>query len=1730
MRNTQQTHPLEIKHPLTEEEQHQLLIKWNATTADYPKEQCIHYLFEQQVERAPDAPALVFEEQQLTYRELNRKANHLAHYLQMLGVGPEVLVGLCVERSVEMVVGLLAVLKAGGAYVPLDATYPTERLMFLLQDSQVVVLLTQERLCLQLSEYQGKILCLDTDWQLIAQQSEANLRPGVNEKNLAYVIYTSGSTGSPKGCMITHGNLLNIYYAWAEIYGLLIAPTCHLQMASFSFDVFSGDVVRALCSGGKLVIAPRELLLESEQLYQLMCKEGVTHAEFVPAVLRRLLQYLEGQQCVCDFMQVLVVGSDSWYDKDYERLRCCFSADTRLVNTYGVTEATIDSTYYDGSLEDWQGDRQVPIGRGFANTRLYVLDQHLQPASPGVQGELYIGGAGVARGYLHRPELTDERFLPDPFNDEPNARLYKTGDLVRYLPDGNLEFLGRLDHQVKIRGFRIELGEIEAMLTQHPAVREAVVVARENIAGDKRLVAYLVATQSPAPLPGELRSYLQERLPYYMLPAAFVSLDAFPLTPNGKIDRNALVVLDEGTHEIDAGYVAPRTSIEELVVAIWIEVLGKKHIGIYDTFWELGGDSLLATLIASRIREIFHIELPLRLLFNTATVAGLAEHIETCIQIASGSPTSTILPLPRERSLSLSVAQQRLWFLEQLVPGTTIYTIPLAFQLKGMLNTTILEQSLNEIVRRHEALRTSFTIVDGHPVQVIASTLQLKLAQIDLRGSFAEEQGAEVSGLIAREIAVPFDLRRGPLLRASLFQLEKQEHVLLLSMHHLISDGWSVGVFLYELAVLYQAYVQGKPSPLPDLSLQYADFAIWQRQRLETGMLDSQLVYWKKQLEGIPALLQLPTDHPRPTLQTFRGAAVSIHLPYLVTATLKTLAQQQEVTLFMTLLAAFQVLLFRYTGQEDIVVGTPIAGRTHRQTEELIGFFVNTLVLRTNLSGNPSFRDLLKRIREVALDAYAHQDVPFERLVEELQPKRDLSHNPLFQVLFVLQDASAEILDISELYVRSFPVEKATVQFDLTLELMETSEGVRGWLEYNTDLFEAATITRMADHLQTLLENIGQTPDLPIGELPLLTESKRRQLLIEWNATETDYPEGQCIHHLFEAQVEHTPGALALIFEEQQLTYHELNTRANQLAHYLQTLGVGPEVPVGLCMERSVEMVVGLLAVLKAGGAYVPLDPAYPSKRLAFLLQDSQMSVLLTQEQLRTRLPEHRAREICLDTDWERIAKQSQTNAKSKVKAENLAYVIYTSGSTGQPKGVQVNHGNLLNLIYWHRRAYRITAHDRATQVTSPAFDATGWEIWPYLAAGASVYFPPEEVRVSPLMLRDWLLEHSITMTFLPTPLAENMLSLDWPTTAPLRYLLTGADTLRKYPPAGLPFTLVNNYGPTETTVVATYGVVLPEEHPTRFPSVGRPIDNTQLYVLDQHLQPVPLGVQGELYIGGAGVARGYLHRPELTSERFLPNPFSHDPNARLYKTSDLVRYLPDGNLEFLGRLDHQVKIRGFRIELGEIETVLVQHPEVREAVVVAQENTAGYKRLVAYLVEVPSSVLHSQELRNYLQKRLPDYMIPAAFVSLDSLPLTPSGKVDYRLLPEPPQERSQLEQAFVAPHDPIEQAIEKIWAQVLGVEQISIHDNFFELGGHSLLATQVISRMCATFQVEMSLRELFEAPTIASLALIVLQKQALDNEKLAQVLAEVEQLSDDEVKTILADSTRAAKEEVSHE
>ncbi|SFJ64582.1 amino acid adenylation domain-containing protein [Thermoflavimicrobium dichotomicum] len=1648
---------------LTPAEQQKILTDWNRTALDYPRSMMVHQLVEAQAERTPQQTAVVWGDESLTYQELNQRANQVAHYLKGFGVGPETLVGICMERSLDLVIGLLGILKAGGAYVPLDPAYPRERIAYMLEDSGIRVLLTQASLKASLPLERVQAICLDADRELICEMSTQDVEHEGSPFHRSHVIYTSGSTGKPKGVMIEHRSVVALL-AWArqvftseELQGVLAAT-------SICFDLSVFEIFLPLSAGGTVILAENAL-----QLPELPAKEQVTLINTVPSAATELVR-IKG---IPRSVRVVNLAGEPLSNTLAQQLYRLGHVQ-KVYNLYGPSEDTTYSTY---ALVERGAATSPPIGRPIANTEAYVLDQELRPVPVGVPGELYLGGEGLARGYMNRPDLTNERFVPHPFREDPKARLYKTGDLVRWLPDGKLAFLGRLDHQVKIRGFRIELGEIEEVLRLHPMVKDAAVIAREDQPGEKRLVAYLVLTNPVEVNSGEWRSHLKQHLPDYMVPAAFVVLEALPLTPNGKVDHKALPAPEQGTQD---NYVAPRTETEQIVADIWASVLKVDQVGLTGHFFELGGHSLLATQVISRLRESLDMEeIPLRILFEKPTVMELAAWLDGQAH-KDAVASMPITPVSRDEGMvPVSYAQQRLWFIEQLISGSSAYSLPFALKLTGHVEIEALEQSFRTLIERHQSLRTTFAEVDGEILQVIHEHMDWLLPFFDLRDEKEPVQRAQE--MIEQHVAHPFDLKQGPLIRASLFRLSEQEWVLFVNMHHIVSDGWSMSIFQQELFSLYNSLVKGETLHLRDLPIQYADYAVWQRKWLQNEVMEQQLAYWKEKLGGELPVLHLPTDRPRPAEQTFHGAMHTVALSPELTEQLKQLSQQEEATLFMTLLAAFQTLLSRYSRQEDVIVGSPIAGRNRQETEGLIGFFVNTLAFRTDLSGNPSFRELLARVRQTALEAFAHQDVPFEKVVDELQPERSLSHSALFQVMFVLQNMPFTAQSLAGLELAPFDFTHVTAKFDITLTMMETEEGLMANFEYNTDLFDAATIARMAGHFRQLLEGIVQNPDQAIGYLPMLTSTELEQLQ-RWNQTQVEYPCHASIADVFAEQAEKTPEAIALVFENETLTYQELNQRANQLAHFLRKQGVGLETLVGVAMERSLDLIVTLLAIAKAGGAYVPLDPTYPMERLAYMMQDAKVKLVLTESRLQAQLPLQSDGVIVLDQYWEQIARESRENPLPLAKGEHLAYVMYTSGSTGKPKGVEVVHRAILRLVKGANYV-DIRQDDVFLQLAPVAFDASTFEIWGSLLNGARlVIMPPHTPSLEEIA--QVLKEARVTTLWLTVGLFNLMVEHQLSALKGLRQLLVGGDVVsvphvQKVLALG-GVQVISCYGPTEnTTFTSCYPIPADWQGGTSVP-IGRPISNTDVYILDPHGQPVPIGVPGELYTGGDGLARGYLNRPDLTAERFVPHPFSDDPHARLYRTGDLVRYLPDGNIEFLGRLDHQVKIRGFRIELGEVEAAIRQHPAVKETVVIVDQSEAG-KRLVAYVV---ADCLVA-ELRAFVKQRLPEYMVPAGFLLLDEMPLTENGKIDRKALPKPDPSTFSGEKEYVAPRNKVEASLAEIWREVLRVDQVGIHDNFFHLGGDSILSIQIVSR-AKQAGLHLTPKQIFENQTIAELAQVV--------------------------------------------
>jgi amino acid adenylation domain-containing protein/non-ribosomal peptide synthase protein (TIGR01720 family) len=1624
-----------------------------------------------QAQQAPDAIAVVHENESVTYGELERRTNQLGHHLQGQGVGAEVCVGVCLERGVELAIALLGVLKAGGSYVPLDPEYPPERLRYMVADCTPAMLITRPELANWAHGVASKQVHLERDAESIQSRPTLAVPSALQPRNLIYTIYTSGSSGQPKGAMNTHGGVSNRLTWMREFYGLQPRDRM-LQKTSVSFDVSVSELFGPLVSGACVVVARRGGERDASYLLNVILQEQITIVDLVPSMLEVWVK--EPGVAACTSVRLILTGG--------ETLTPTLSRDTRttlraqLHNMYGPTEAAVDVTQWEcGSGPE---DHGVPIGRPSANTQVYVLLEGLALAPPGVTAELYIGGTALGRGYVNRPALTAERFVPHPYGPA-GTRLYRTGDRARWRSDGQLEFLGRVDAQVKVRGYRIELGEVESALRSHDGVAEAVVVIREDDGAGKRLVAYVVPAAGGRVEGRALQRYVSEKLPAYMVPTAVGVVERLPLTRSGKVDRQALAAarLPAAQRDEDGAGEAPRTPLEELVAAVWEEVLGRSGVGREDNFFELGGHSLLATQVVARVRQALEIEVPLRVVFETPTVAAMAAAVEA----AKGEGQRRVAPplkrMPRHgEDLPLSYAQQRLWFLDQLEPGSAVYNVPHTVRLEGRLDVAALEWSLRELARRHEVLRTTFPSVNGTGVQRIAAASDVRMEVVDVNGEDAAQ------AVVRAEAVQGFDLARGPVWRATLVRLAPEDHVLVVVLHHIVSDGWSVSVMGRELTALYTRYgLAGAGVELEELPVQYGDYTLWQREWLAGEVLPAQVAYWKQQLADL-APLDLPTDYRRPAAPIRAGGRVKVALGAELTHAVEALSRREGVTLFMTLLAAFQVVLARWAGQQDAAVGTPIAGRRHVETEALIGFFVNTLVLRTRWTGNPAFQTVLKQVRGTVLAAYEHQDVPFEKLVEELEPTRALNRTPLFQIAFGLQNAPGAPLRLGSVKARPIGTDTMTARFDLALDVSTGRQGVTGVVEYATELYAAETVTRLAGHWRAVLERVAEDLTGLVGNIPLLSVAERAEVVEAWNGTEQLLRSERLDEELME-QVGRAPDHVAMVYGDEHVSYRELEWRSGALAEQLRGLGVCPDDRVLVCLERSGAFVEALVAIVRAGAAYVPMNPEDPAPRLQWLAACTQARVVVTRRQVAERLPPLADQILCVDEPRPSETRGAHRHDTGSVDGASLAYVLFTSGSTGQPKGVEVGHRAVMRLVK-EDRAYVLGREDVSLMVSAVTFDASTFEIWGALLNGGrlEIYAPGVPLVEE---LGRFLDQRGITVLLLTSGLFHQMVDGALDGLRGLRQLLVGGDVL------SVPHTrtalraltgggVVNAYGPTENaTITACHRMAGALGEVDSVP-IGKPIANTTVYVLDAYQEPVPIGVTGELYTGGKGLARGYSQRGDLTAEKFVPNSFG-GVGDRLYRTGDWARWTRAGELEFMGRVDNQVKVRGYRIEPGEVEAVLRDYAGVQDAVVVARQVAGRRKQLVAYLVGREGRAVESGPVREYLRGRLPEYMVPSWVVPIAALPLTSHGKVDLVRLP-PPDAVQSAESAYVGPRNETEAALVHIWERVLRVRTIGVHDNFFAIGGDSILSIQIVAQ-ARQAGLQVSVRDIFTFQTIASLA-----------------------------------------------
>ncbi|HEV2755336.1 MAG TPA: amino acid adenylation domain-containing protein, partial [Actinomycetota bacterium] len=1648
----------------------------------------VHEVFEERAAATPDADAVDAPQETLTYRALTERANRLARLLQERGAGPEVIVGLYLPRGADFVVAQLASLKAGAAYLPLDVADPPARTEEMLRGAGASFLLTSTHEVRHLGNQTAETLVVD-ELDLAAWAGD-DLAEAVDPANVAYVVFTSGSTGRPKPVAVTHAALANHLSAIRDRYGLSTVDRV-LQFANPAFDVAAEEIFPTLGAGGCVVIPPGPAMAPAE-LQRFLDSEGVTVVNLPTSYWTQWtleLDALGDPPPGC--LRLLVAGTEK--APAATLARWWKHTDIPVVNAYGLSETTITVASRAFPPGDVPGGETLPVGAPIAQCEAFVLDEHMQQVAPGAAGELWIGGEALARGYHGLPGLTAERFVPHPAR--PGTRLLRTGDRARVLPDGDVEILGRLDRQLKIRGHRVEPSEIEIALCSHPDVGQSYVRPEGDGTSDGRgLVAYVTPVDvKRIPSARSLRDRLKGAVPDYMLPTGYVVLPALPLRPNGKVDADALPDPDPLRGRVTGSFAPPRTAVERWLVEVWQEVLFVDRVGIDDDFFELGGHSLAAMQVVARIRSEFEVELAAPQVIAT-TPRRLAAEIESLRAAPDRPQLPPVRPRPNETTAPLSFQQEQVWFHTKLAPESIAYQTQTTIRVVGAFDVEVFGRAVTEMVARHEILRTVYREVDGHAEQVVLPPETAPVAHVDLTHLPPDRVGAELDAVTRAELRTPFDLSRLPLMRWTVVRLRPDEHELILVEHHMVHDGWSFALLMRELTTVYNAFERGEESPLEELPFQYRDYVRWEREVIDSEAMRARRDYWAEKLRGISRSPELPYDRKRREVQRFVGHALRSDLPPGLPASLRDYCRDERVTPFAVMFAAFTLLVSRYSGENDVAISSAFANRNVGQTDRLIGMFVNPVLLRCDLDGVSTVRDLTRLASDVVLGAMQNQEFPFAEVVRMLNPVRDATRNPLVDLMFSFNDAPLSQIDFGDASGTVFEATNDSAKTDLNVVVMPRAESGIGiadriddritllW-EYNTDVFDALTIERLASHYGNVLDAITVDPDRPLSELDVMSARERHRVVTELNDTAAPFPAGRCIHELFEAQALETPEALALVTDDDALTYRELDAASNRLAHHLRDKGVGPDVRVGICLERGVDLVVGLLAIMKAGGAYIPLDPDYPPERLGFMLEDTAAPVVVTISGLAGRVSAARAEPLLVDADRDVISARPATGLGRIASPEDLAYVIYTSGSTGTPKGVMVAHRGVCNRLAWMQREYAIGPGDAFLQKTPFTFDVSVWELFEPLVTGARLVMARPGGHKDPRYLAEAIHRHGVTIVHFVPSMLTPYLAQGAARHEPRLTICSGEalspQTVRDFKQR-FDGELHNLYGPTEASIEVTFHRC--EDDGRDSVPIGRPIANTAIYILDPGGNPVPAGVPGELHIGGVGVVRGYLNRPALTADRFVPDPFSSVPGARLYRTGDRARYLPDGNIEFLGRVDHQVKIRGFRIEPGEIEACLVTHDAVLDAVVVAVGDAGADTRLAAYVVG-DGALPATAELRAHLSDHLPDYMIPAYFVVLDELPLTPSGKVDRAVLPAP-EARREVEAAYAPPRTHDEEVLAGIWCEVLGLERIGIHDNFYELGGDSILSIQIVARAAAA-GLGLTPRLLFQHQTVAGLAAV---------------------------------------------
>ncbi|MDD4494335.1 MAG: amino acid adenylation domain-containing protein [Eubacteriales bacterium] len=1612
---------------ISEKEKNKIIHVFNKTETDYPYT-TIHQLFEEQVRKTPDRTALIFENKELTFFELNRRANILAAVLREKGVKPDDVVGIMVRRSLEMIIGILGILKAGGAYLPIDPNYPPERIEYMLQNSNAKILLTKRS---NIIKANSNCDTLDIFSKDLYQDPGDNLINVNKPSDLINIIYTSGSTGMPKGVMIEHRNMSNMIKGITDKIDYDINKTI-ISVTTISFDIFAAETLLPLTRGMKVVIANEQEQNFPKDFSEAISRNNVDIVQTTPSRMQILISdngYLEPFKNLTD----IILAGEAFPRNLYIKLRQI--SDAEIYNLYGPTETTVYST-----LKKLENADDINIGSPIANTQCYILDSNKKSVPISTRGELYIGGEGLARGYLNRPDLTEERFVTNPLNE--NEKIYKTGDLARWYPRGEIEYLGRIDFQVKIRGIRIELGEIENSLLTYDGIEKALVIAIEEENGKQYLCAYIQTSKEFKNF--ELKRYLSKRLPEAMIPSYYVFMDKLPLTPNGKIDRRALPKPDTSSN-LNQGYDAPANETEAALSNIWSEVLNEAQVGVNHSFGDLGVDSLDAIKIITKIHKAFNVQLTMDSIYEMQTIRTISDYISR----AQRSRFAPIEKVPQSAHYKLSPAQKRQFIMNRMDGPGVNYNMPGIAHVYGSLDKERLENSFKEIINRHEVLRTSFELLDGEPVQIIHEHVEFGI-------EFFESNADRDS--IIKGFFKPFDLGNAPLIRVGLIKTTDAEHLLLFDMHHIISDGESIRILINEFTELYSGEV------LEPLNIQYKDFSEWISTVLSSSIMKKQREYWVNTFSDDIPILNLPTDYSRQSKQSFRGDRISVKIGKSLSSKLRKLSSDTNTTLFMILMAAYNILLSKYSGQEDIVTGIPVEGRRHADLQGLIGMFVNTLPLRLQPSGNKSFLQFLNEVKYNSLKAFENQEYPFEDLVSQLNINRDMGRSPLFDTMFVLQKNDLTEFKAGNTIFRQESFNNNTSKFDITLEVTQHNDKLICSFEYCTDLFRRTTITRMTRHYVNLLKDIVNSPESVLSDLRMLSGKEVNRLLYDFNDTDAEYPKDKTIHVMFEEQVLRTPDKTALVFENVSMSYKELNGRANSLAKLLRNKGVKPDQIIGLLARQSIEMVVGILGILKAGGAYLPIDPDYPAERIKYMLEDSEVKLLLTHEGLDSSISGANNTidliDLCKFTEV-------SSNLENVNKQNDLAYVIYTSGSTGKPKGVMIEHKSLINLCCWHNQVFEVTDKERTTKYAGEGFDASVWEIFPYIITGATIYILNKETKIDLMVLNQYYQENSITISFLPTPVCEQFLKLK---NNSLTRLLTGGDKLKYF--INKSYKLYNNYGPTENTVVTTCFQV--RRNTPNIP-IGKPINNTKIFIVDKYLNLLPEGVIGELYISGDSLSRGYINNSGVTLSNFVDNKYL--PGQKMYRTGDLAKWNRKGEIVFMGRNDNQIKIRGLRIELSEIESRILEAKSVTDAAVLLKEAPGGSKCLCAYIVS-EDEVDHICE---YLKRYLPDYMVPEYFIKVKSIPITPNGKVDKNKLPEP-EFKAQSEELNTIPENILENKISEIFSSVLGRDKIGVNDDLFKLGGDSLTVIQILT-LASKSNLKIDFKDIYEQKTIRNIA-----------------------------------------------